>query len=174
MNYCSACGSKDLKWTVPTGDHRRRYQCTHCHTVHYENPNMVVGCVIEHDGKILLARRGIEPRKGYWNLPCGFLENDETVQEGALREVLEETGMTVDLGNLLTVYNVVNARQVYLIFRAKAQNEQFTLTPESTEIAFFNPAEIPWDEMAFSANVHAIQVFLDSDDDQMVHLNTRQ
>ncbi len=158
MKYCSNCGSDKLEFTVPEGDERKRFVCTDCKTIFYENPRMIVGCIIENAaGEIMLCRRGIEPRKGFWNLPCGFLENDEKIEDGALREVKEETGATVELGDLHIVYNLPKAQQVYLIFKAKMVDEYFHLTPESTEIAFFPTEDIPWDEIAFSSNVYAIR-----------------
>lgn len=160
MNYCSHCGSERLKYQVPEGDHLPRYVCENCDTIHYSNPKMVVGCLIEKDHRIMLCRRGIEPRKGYWNLPCGYLENDETIQQGALREVYEETGASVKLGPLHVVYNLPHANQVYLIFLAEMEGEHFHLTPESTEIEFFAPEDIPWQEIAFSSNSFAIKEFL--------------
>lgn len=161
MNYCSNCGSSRLSYVIPPDDHLPRYVCPECDTIHYTNPNMVVGCLIVDDGKIMLAKRGIEPQKGFWNLPCGFLENEETVQEGALREVFEETGATVKLGHLHTVYNLPHANQVYLIFLAQMVGNEYYTTTESTEIRFFAPSEIPWEEIAFSSNAFAIKKFLE-------------
>lgn len=118
----------------------------------------MVGClVLNAEGKVLLARRGIEPRKGYWNLPAGFMEIEEGVEEGALREVIEETGAQVKIEKLHTIYNLLKAQQVYLFFRAKMLNNHVELTPESMEIDFFSAEDIPWDEMAFSSNTHALQ-----------------
>lgn len=105
----------------------------------------------------MLCRRGIEPRLGFWNLPAGFLENSETLEDGALREVQEETGARVELRYLHSIYNVLKAQQVYFIFKARMLNNYFKLTPESTEIKFFPAREIPWEEMAFSSNVHALE-----------------
>ena len=116
MNFCSNCGFGELDFVVPVGDNLARYYCGNCGTIHYQNPNMVVGAIALWEGKILLARRDIEPRKGFWNLPCGFLELNETVEEGAKREVLEETGALINLGPLQSVYNLPKAQQVYLIF----------------------------------------------------------
>lgn len=138
-----------------------RYVCASCERIHYSNPNMVVGCLIEYKGKLLLARRAIEPRKGYWNLPCGYLENEETIQQGAVREVYEETGASVDLGNLHTVYNLPHANQVYLIFKARMQGDHFQTTFESSEVALFDPQDIPWDEIAFSSNSFALKKYLE-------------
>lgn len=122
---------------------------------------MVVGCLIEEKGKVMLCRRGIEPRKGYWNLPCGYLENEETVQQGAKREVYEETGASVQLGPLLTVYNLPHANQVYLIFLAEMTDPHYHLTPESTAIEFFDPEVIPWADIAFSSNSFALKHWIE-------------
>ncbi len=173
MNFCSHCGSEQLKQEIPQGDHRMRYVCNACETIHYQNPNMVVGCIIEYKGKIMLAKRGIEPRKNYWNLPCGFLENEETIEEGAMREVLEETGAQVKLGHLHTVYNLPHANQVYLIFTASMLNPHFHLTEESTVIEFFTKEEIPWHEIAFSSNTFALQRFFEANlDERKTYLGT--
>lgn len=172
MNYCSRCGSDQLEQITPSGDHRPRTVCRSCNAVHYSNPLMVVGCLVVHKGKILLAKRGIEPRKGYWNLPCGFMENGETAEQGALREVEEETGLVVTIERLHSVFSVVHANQVYLIFRAQSPSTDYTLTPESTEIGFFDPDDIPWDEIAFSSNYHALKSYLDSPLSDNVHLGS--
>lgn len=172
MNYCPHCGSDQLKREIPKDDHRLRTVCSNCSTIHYSNPLMVTGCLVLHEGKILLAKRGIEPRKGMWNLPCGFLENGEAVEDGAIREVMEETGIEVKIEKLHSIYSVLPAEQVYAIFKADAVNDKYTLTPESTEIQFFDPLEIPWEEIAFSANVHALQTYLDSPDFEGVHLGS--
>lgn len=126
---------------------------------------MVVGCLIIDNGRVMLAKRGIEPRRGYWNLPCGYLENQETVEQGALREVYEETGATVELEHLHTVYNLPHANQVYLIFKAHMLSDYFQTTYESTEVAFFPFEDIPWDQIAFSSNSFAIKRYLDSPED---------
>ncbi len=172
MNYCSHCGSDKLETLLPVGDHRPRIVCSSCRTVHYQNPLAVVGCLIIDNGEVLLAKRGIEPRKGYWNLPAGFMENDETVEQGAMREVEEETGLGVSIDRLHSVFSVVHANQVYLIFRASTSSRDFKLTPESTEIKFFKPNEIPWDEIAFSSNSHALKSYFGNPDSDKVHLGS--
>lgn len=173
MNYCSTCGSKNLEKTVPEGDNRLRIVCSNCGQIHYQNPNMVVGCLPVYKGKILLARRDIEPRKGLWNLPCGFLENEETVEEGAIREVMEETGAEVRLLHLHTVYNLPNAQQVYLIFLAEMTSADFLeITSESSEVGLFDPEEIPWKEMAFSSSAFAIERYLANKHTTQTHFGT--
>lgn len=161
MNYCDHCGSDKLRYEIPEGDTLPRYVCGGCDKIHYTNPNMVVGCLIEKEDKIMLCRRDIEPRRGFWNLPCGYLENDETVQQGALREVYEETGASVKLGPLLVVYNLPHANQVYLIFHAVMQEDYYHTTFETSEIAFYSWDEIPWDEIAFSSNSFTIRHYID-------------
>lgn len=157
MNFCPHCGSSALKLETPPGDQRERQVCQNCGTVHYENPKMIVGCLIEQDGRILMARRGIEPRKGFWNLPAGFLENDETVEEGAIREVLEETGGHVQLNRLHTVYNLPTDQQIYLIFLAHLTSPELYTTPESTELGWFDREDLPWEDVAFSSNTFALE-----------------
>ena len=161
MNFCSQCGSNKIVFTIPAGDHLQRFVCQNCETIHYQNPNLVVGAIATHQGKILLAKRDIEPRKGFWNLPCGFLENDETVEEGAVREVLEETGAMIHLGELHTVFNLPNVNQIYMIFRATMLNDHFHKTPESAEVKLVDPNDIPWDEIAFESNRFALERYVE-------------
>ncbi len=161
MNFCNHCGSDQLSYQVPDGDHLPRYICANCHIIHYQNPNLVVGAIAEFNGKILLARRDIQPRKGFWNLPCGYLENGETVQEGAVREVFEETGAKIELGALHTIFNLPDVNQVYMIFRAQMASEKTITTAESIEVDLFSPDEIPWSEMAFESNTFALKSYLD-------------
>lgn len=124
---------------------------------------MVVGCLVENKGKIMMARRGIEPRKGFWNLPCGFLENNETISEGAIREVKEETGAEVKIHHLHTIYNLTKANQVYLIFQSEMVSTEYYLTEESTEIKFFNEKDMPWEDIAFSSNTFALRKYFEKE-----------
>ena len=110
MNFCSKCGAP-VALRTPEGDHLSRYVCEACGTIHYENPRLVVGCVPEHEGRILLCRRAIEPRHGYWTLPAGFMENDETLQQAAMRESREEAIADVEIGSLLAIMHVLHARR---------------------------------------------------------------
>ncbi len=176
MKYCPTCGSDKLVQKIPEHDFLPRFVCDNCDIIHYQNPIMVVGCIVLHEGKILLAKRGISPRKGYWNLPCGFLEMNERIESGAKREVLEETGIDVEIVRLHTVYDVLPAGQGYLIFLAKALHTNFTLTHESTEIAFFDLDKIPWKDIAFSANTFALKKYLEhgSSPEQIVHLGAHK
>jgi ADP-ribose pyrophosphatase YjhB (NUDIX family) len=135
---------------------------------------VVTGAIPLWEGKILLARRGIEPRKGFWNLPCGFLELNETVEEGAVREVKEETGIDITLSHLQTVYNLPQANQVYVIFVAQMIHNKYLLTPESTEIKLFSTDKLPWEEIAFSSNAFALKKYIQDlkNGFKTVHLGT--
>lgn len=164
MNYCSHCGSNRLDFIIPEGDNRLRFVCQNCGRIHYQNPRMIVGCLPLWKGRILLARRNIEPRFGLWNLPSGFLENGETVEDGALRELHEETHASGRIIRPHAVYNLPHANQVYLHFLVELDSDHFELTPESSEIALFAPEDIPFDEMAFSSSTFSIQKHLEYPD----------
>ena len=134
---------------TPEGDERARRVCDHCGFVDYQNPKIVVGSVVRHEGRILLCRRAIEPRAGFWTIPAGYLELNETPEEGARREAREEAGAELILGRLLSVYAVPRLSQVQLIYRARLAKPEITAGIESLEVRLFDPAEIPWDELAF-------------------------
>lgn len=151
MKYCPKCGAP-VELRQPQDDTRARHVCTSCATVHYHNPKMVVGAIPEwEDGRILLCRRAIEPRIGLWTLPAGFMENGETTPEAAARETLEEANAQVAIGELYSMYNLPYIDQVYLLFRARLLNLDFSPGVESLEVKLFAEHEIPWDEMAFRA-----------------------
>jgi len=160
MKFCNQCGGS-VQLRTPPGDHLPRYICTACGTVHYENPRLVVGCVPEHDGRILICRRAIEPRRGFWTVPAGFLENQETLQQGAARECLEEALAQVEIGSLLTVVDVLHAHQVHVFFRARLPTLQFGAGRESLESRLVLPAEIPWDEIAFQSTDFTLRRYLE-------------
>lgn len=161
MKYCSNCGSKRIEFKVPDGDNRLRFVCNNCQSIHYQNPNMVVGCIALWKGKVLLAKRAIEPRKNLWNLPAGFLENGETLEEGALREVLEETKAEVQIVRPFAIYDLTKAHQVYVHFLAEMKSEYFEVTPESSEVKLFDFDEIPWDEIAFTSTSFTLKKYLE-------------
>jgi len=130
-----------------------RYVCNNCGAIHYQNPKMVIGSipVWERDGelRILLCKRAIEPQYGYWTLPAGFMENDETTGDAARRETLEEAGARVELHELFSLLNVPHVHQVHLFYRATLQDIDYAAGVESLEVGLFSEAEIPWDEIAF-------------------------
>lgn len=134
---------------MPAGEDRERQVCDACGFVAYENPKVVVGSVVEHDGRILLCRRAIEPRRGFWTIPAGYMELGETAEEGALREAWEEARARLQPQRLLAVYSIARIGQVQLIFRAGLAEPGFAAGPESLEVRLFAWEEIPWDELAF-------------------------
>ncbi len=148
IKYCKACGG-EAPYSVPPDDNRERAICQVCGTIHYENPLNVVGTVPVWRDKVLLCRRNIEPRKGYWTLPAGFMELGETTEEGAIRETVEEAGARIDLRGLFTVLNVVRVGQVHFFYRADLNDTDFAPGPETIEAQLFSEDEIPWDELAF-------------------------
>ena len=161
MKFCSACGNP-VSLRTPAGDHLARYVCESCSTVHYQNPRLIVGCVPESgDGRILLCRRAIEPRLGFWTIPAGFMENGETTQDGARRESLEEAQAHVEIGSLLAVVHVLHADQVHVMFRARLPQPHFGPSPESLEVGLFAEADIPWDEIAFRSVDFALRRYFE-------------
>jgi len=160
MNYCSQCGAP-VALRIPPGDHLPRHVCEACGTIHYQNPRLVVGCVPEYQGRILLCRRAIEPRLGYWTVPAGFMENGETLQQGAARESHEEAQARVEIGSLLAVVHVLHARQVHVFFRAAMRTGEYGPGAESLEVTLVAPADIPWDELAFPSTEYALRRYLE-------------
>ena len=148
MKYCSVCGSLTVR-KVPEGDNRERYCCENCGAIHYTNPKVIVGTVPVLDNSVLLCKRAIEPRYGKWTLPGGFLENGETLEEGAFRETLEETNTEVEMRHLYGIFNVPQINQVFMFYLSTVLKEDFSETSESLEVQLFKEEEIPWDELAF-------------------------
>jgi ADP-ribose pyrophosphatase YjhB (NUDIX family) len=148
MKYCSLCGHK-VVLRVPEDDHRMRSVCTHCDHIHYENPRVITGTLPVWEGKILLCKRGIEPRLGYWTLPGGFLENGESLVDGALRETEEEACAQVIPTQLISIISLPTVNQIHCFHLADMVSPAFATTPESTEIALVALEDIPWDDIAF-------------------------
>lgn len=148
MHYCSSCGSS-VEFRIPEGDDRHRHICSSCGTIHYINPRIVAGTIPVWEDQVLLCRRAIEPRYGFWTLPAGFMENTETTSEAALRETMEEACARVELEGLYTVLNVPHIDQVHLYFRARMVNPEYGAGAESLETALFREHEVPWEELAF-------------------------
>ncbi len=158
MKFCSICGH-EVESRVPAGDNRPRFCCAHCGTIHYQNPNMVLGTICTWEDRVLLCRRAIEPRYGFWTLPAGFMENGETTAEGALRETVEEAGARIELGPPFAMIDVPHVNQVHLFFRAVLLDPSFEPGPESLEAKLFREDEIPWDSLAFRSVTQALHWF---------------
>jgi ADP-ribose pyrophosphatase YjhB (NUDIX family) len=159
VSYCSQCGSK-VCVEVPSEDNKARYVCTSCSTVLYENPKLVVGCVTEYNGQILLCKRAIEPRLGYWTVPAGFMELGETLAEAATRETFEEACAKIEIGSLLAIVDVVHAGQVHVFFRGSLPDGNYATGDESLDAQLYSPQDIPWEEIAFPSGTIALRQFL--------------
>jgi ADP-ribose pyrophosphatase YjhB (NUDIX family) len=162
MKFCSEC-AQPVAFIIPPEDNRPRYVCGHCGVIHYQNPKMVIGSipVWDHDGstRVLLCRRAIEPRYGYWTLPAGFMENNETTTEAALRETLEEAGARIELHSLFSLINVPHVHQVHMFYRATLLDLEYEAGIESLAVRLFTEDEIPWNDIAFSTVAHTLKFF---------------
>ncbi len=150
MNFCPSCAAP-VSRRVPEGDHLPRSVCTRCGTIHYRNPKLIAGCVPELDGRILICRRAIEPRRGYWTIPAGFMEVGETLQEAAARECHEEALARVEIGCLCAVVHVLHAEQVHVMFRSTLSDPAFGVGVESLEVELCDERELPWADLAFKS-----------------------
>ncbi len=145
--------------TVPEGDDRERMVCVDCGFIHYDNPRIVAGAVCTWQDKILLCRRAIRPRIGYWTIPAGYLELNETIDEGAGREVVEESGASVEMGAFLGMFEIPRISQIYMIYQAAMTGPELDPGPESSDAALFDWADIPWDDLAFPSVTWALEVY---------------
>lgn len=158
MNYCSQCGAP-VALRIPPGDSLPRHVCDRCGAIHYQNPKLVVGAIAEWEGRILLCRRGIEPRHGLWTLPAGFMENEETTAQAAARETLEEACARIEVGPMFSLINVPHISQVHIFYRATLLDPDFAPGEESLDVGLFAEHEIPWPEMAFRTVSISLQRF---------------
>jgi ADP-ribose pyrophosphatase YjhB (NUDIX family) len=160
LHYCPTCGSGDVSWRVPAEDNRERHVCEACGEIHYQNPRNVAGCIAEHDGRILLCRRAIEPRHGFWTVPAGFMENHETLAQAAARETEEEACARASGLALYAVFNLPHISQVYVMFRAAVPDGQAAAGAESLEVAWFDESQVPWDALAFPVVRESLRWYL--------------
>lgn len=160
MKYCSFCGETVI-FRIPVGDNRERHVCTVCETIHYDNPRIIAGCLPVYEDKILLCNRAIEPRRGYWTLPAGFMENGETSSEGALRECEEEACFRPEIEKLYCLYNIPDINQVYFFYLATMTSPDFAPGEESLDVGLFSEDEIPWDQLAFHTIRLTLQHYLE-------------
>jgi ADP-ribose pyrophosphatase YjhB (NUDIX family) len=165
MKYCHDCGNAVTK-RIPDGDNRLRFVCDQCEMIHYQNPRIIAGCLPVFEDKVLLCNRAIEPRRGFWTLPAGFLENGETTADGALRETVEEANANAQIHELYTIFSLPHISQVYMFFRASLLDLDFYAGIESLDVKLFSESEIPWDNLAFPVINETLQhYFNDRKDD---------
>jgi ADP-ribose pyrophosphatase YjhB (NUDIX family) len=161
FNFCPQCGSEQLDLTIPDGDNRARQVCLKCGQIHYVNPKVIVGAVVMWQDQFLLCKRDIEPRRGFWTFPAGFLENGETLEEGACRETKEESDADVCISHLVGVYTLVSMNQIHVTYLANMERKAFSPTAESSEVKLFHKKDIPWDELAFPVIKWALESVVD-------------
>ena len=159
IKHCKNCGELVVLRVPDDGDTRQRAVCTACQTIHYENPLNVVGTIPVLGKSVLLCKRNIEPRKGKWTLPAGFMELGETTAEGAARETVEEAGAQFEMQALFSLINVARVGQVHLFYRATLLSPEFAPGTETQEALLFDEADIPWDEIAFRTVKETLEHF---------------
>ncbi|HGM5579648.1 TPA: NUDIX hydrolase [Pseudomonas putida] len=158
MKFCSACGQPVIQ-QIPEGDSRLRYVCLSCQTIHYQNPNIVAGILPIWGSQVLLCRRAIEPRRGFWTLPAGFMENGETLEQAARRETVEEACARVGKTTLYQLFDLPHINQVHVFFRAELADLDFEIGVESLEVRLFEEHEIPWNELAFRTVTRTLECY---------------
>lgn len=156
MNFCPECGAP-VEFRIPQGDALPRHVCQSCEAIHYLNPKLIVGSIVEWENNILLCRRAIEPRRGLWTLPAGFMENGESTTQAAMRETLEEAGARIQVDTLFALVNIPGIDQVHLFYRGRLLDGDFASGPESLETTLFSEGEIPWDSLAFRSVAYCLK-----------------
>lgn len=160
MNFCSQCGNP-VTLRIPPGDNLPRHICVECATIHYQNPKIVVGAVAAWGDRVLLCRRAIEPRHGYWTLPAGFMENGESTADAAARETLEEACARIEIDALFSVLSIPHISQVHMLYRGRLIEQSFAPGEESLEVALFAEADIPWDQLAFRTISRTLKLYFE-------------
>lgn len=160
MKYCSNCGNP-VELRVPAGDDRDRFVCPQCDTIHYQNPRLVVGSLPVSGDRILLCRRAIDPRRNFWTLPAGFMENGETTLQGALRETWEEACARLSGETLYRVFDLPHINQVYMFYRGELVEGAYGPGAESLEVELFREEDIPWQDIAFPVVMETLREFFD-------------
>ncbi|KAH6794662.1 nudix hydrolase-like protein 23 [Perilla frutescens var. hirtella] len=160
INFCQLCGGP-TKHEVPDGEEKMRAICTRCGKITYDNPKMVVGCLIEHENKILLCKRNIQPSHGLWTLPAGYMEIGESAAEGAVRETWEEANAEVEILSPFAQLDIPLIGQTYVIFLANLKRPHFSPGPESSECKLFSLEDIPFDSLAFSSMLVTLKLYLE-------------
>ncbi|QFY42307.1 NUDIX hydrolase [Candidatus Methylospira mobilis] len=158
MKYCSECGVS-VRREIPAGDDRLRHVCNGCGRIHYHNPRIIAGCVPVWEEKVLLCRRAIEPRHGYWTLPAGFMEMGETLAEAARREAMEEAGIDVELHGVQSIFSLPQFSQVFTFHYACMKDETHAPGIESLETRLFEETEIPWDDISFTSVRRSLELY---------------
>lgn len=161
INFCNRCGTKVII-TIPEGDNRERHVCDVCGEIQYQNPKIITGCIPVWGNRVLLCKRAIDPRMGYWTVPAGFMENDETLEQGAIRETWEEAMAKVTDLHLYQIFDVPRINQVYILYRAQLSGpDNFGPGAESLEVQLTTLDAIPWEDIAFLVIRRTLERYLD-------------
>lgn len=171
MNFCSHCGSP-VSLRIPEGDNLPRHVCGSCGAIHYQNPKVVVGALAEWEDRILMCRRAIEPRYGFWTLPAGFMENNETTPGAAQRETLEEAGARIALGPMFSFVDLPHISQIHIIYRATLLDCDFSAGDESLEVSLMTEDQIPWQDIAFRSIEFTLRRYFEDRRKGMFQLHT--
>ena len=171
MKYCSNCGKAVIQ-RIPEGDNRTRAVCDHCDTIHYSNPKIVAGCIPVWEDRILLCKRAIDPRHGFWTLPAGFMENQETLEQAAARECLEEANARVQIGDVFSIYSLPHVNQVYMLYLSELLDLDFSAGEESLEVALYKEEDIPWGDLAFRTIEYTLKEFFEDRKNNTFRLHT--
>jgi len=156
IQFCNHCGEQTTA-KIPLGDHQIRQVCSGCDQVHYVNPKVVCGALVTWEDKVLLCRRAIEPRYGYWTLPAGYMELFETMEQGAIRETWEEAAANVNIEQLFCMYDFPQIGHIYVLFKAQLSEGTFGTGEETLETRLFSEEEIPWSDLAFSSVIRTLK-----------------
>lgn len=158
--YCSQCGKQSVILKIPDNDTLPRHVCNDCCTIFYENPKVVVGAVVTDGDNFLLCKRAIEPQRGLWTYPAGYLENHESLEDAALREAREEAGIAIRLTRLIGTYSLTAINQIHIIYGSELVEPSYSPGVESEEVALFKQDDIPWDQLAFPVIQWALKAYL--------------
>ncbi len=172
MNFCSTCASPVVQ-RVPPDDDRLRHVCDSCGAIHYQNPKIIAGCIPVWEDKILLCQRAIEPRRGLWTVPAGFMENGETTAEGAARETHEEATAHVEIERLHCYLDIPRINQVYVIFIGRLLAPDYAPGTESLVTELRTEAQIPWGNLAFPSIAFALEKYYEDQRDGNVAVHMR-
>ncbi|WP_428773926.1 NUDIX hydrolase [Vibrio sp.] len=164
IHFCSQCGGNEVLMQVPSGDTHERPVCQKCGHIVYQNPTVIAGCIIENEGKFLLGKRAIEPMLGRWSFPAGFMENGETAEQAAVREVLEETGASVEVLGPYSIFSVPHMNQVYIIFRARFVSFVQPFGDETSEVSFVHKEDLPWNQLTYPAIGQILTRYINEED----------
>lgn len=157
MKFCIECGTDSVTHKIPLGDNRHRFICSTCQYIHYVNPRMICGTLPIHDDKVLLCKRDIEPQKGLWTLPAGFMENGETIEAAAARETFEEAMAISENSELYCIFSLPHINQVHIFYRCSIKDGHFGAGSETQDAALFSMDDIPWDQLAFKTVIRCLQ-----------------